>query len=79
MQVKNGAQAALTMQGMHCIDESRFALQKAASHKALATKGLAARIYAHLFSLSNFSRLVDRAVAAETSRKQVARARPADR
>jgi hypothetical protein len=73
MQVKSGDQSALTMQGMHCIDESRFAQLKAASHKALATKGLAARIYAHLFSLANFSRLVDRAVAVEARRKAAAR------
>lgn len=73
MQVKSGDQSALTMQGMHRIDETRFAQLKAASHKALATRGLAARIYAHLFSLANFSRLVDRAVAAESRRKAAAR------
>lgn len=73
MQVKSGDRSALTMQGMHCIDESRFAQLKAASHKALATRGLAARIYAHLFSLANFSRLVDRAMAREARRKAAAR------
>ena len=73
MQIKDGAEPGLTMQGMHCIDETRFATLKAASHKALATRGLAARIYAHLFSLGNFSRLVERAVAAEELRKRAAR------
>lgn len=74
MQVKSGTQSALTMQGMQCIDEGKFAQLKAASHKALATKGLAARIYAHLFSLGNFSRLVDRALASEARRSQTDRA-----
>jgi hypothetical protein len=74
MQVKQGEAAGLTMNGMYCIDESRFIAQKAASHKALATKGLAARIYAHLFSLGNFSRLVDRAVVRAAGDRQAARA-----
>jgi hypothetical protein len=70
--------AAVLLPGLMAIppvdrDESRFAQLKAASHKALATKGLAARIYAHLFSLANFSRLVDRAVAVEARRKAAAR------
>jgi SapC len=73
MQVKHGEAAGLKMNGMYCIDESRFVAQKAASHKALATRGLAARVYAHLFSLGNFSRLVDRALARAASDRQAAR------
>lgn len=61
MEVKDAGQAGVRMQGMHCIDETRLVAQNAASHKALATRGLAARIYAHLFSLSTFARLVERA------------------
>ncbi len=74
MQVKNGDAAGMTMQGMHCIDEARFAALDAAGHQTLAVKGLAARIYAHLFSLGNFSRLVDRAVALDARRRAARRA-----
>ena len=74
MQVKNGDTAGLTMQGMHCIDEAKFAAQDAAEHRTLAVKGLAARLYAHLFSLGNFSRLVDRALAQDARRRASRRA-----
>ena len=63
MQVRGGNATSLTMQGMYRIDEEKFGALKAASHKALAVKGMAARIYAHLFSLGNFARLIERAVA----------------
>ncbi|MBL8381761.1 MAG: SapC family protein [Burkholderiales bacterium] len=63
MQIKSGAETALTMQGMHCIDESRFSGLAADVHRELAQAGMAARIYAHLFSLGNFSRLLERAQA----------------
>ena len=73
MQVRHGDAPGLTMQGMFCIDENKFVELSAANHKALAGKGLAARAYAHLFSLANFSRLYDRAVAEEARRKARAR------
>lgn len=74
MQVGGGNAPGLTLQGMYCIDEAKFAGLSAANHKALAARGLAARAYAHLFSLGNFARLVDRAVALETRRKLAKRA-----
>lgn len=74
MQVGGGNAPGLTLQGMYCIDEAKFAGLSAANHKALATRGMAARAYAHLFSLGNFARLVDRAVALEARLKIARRA-----
>ena len=62
--IMNEDKPALTIQGMHRIDEKRFTDLKPASHKALVTKGFMARIYAHFASLENFSRLYSRALAA---------------
>lgn len=61
-QVLDGSSPALTLQGMHRIDEQKLADLKAPSHKALVTKGFMGRIYAHLHSLENFARLYARAV-----------------
>jgi hypothetical protein len=76
-QVTNGLQTQLKIDGIFRIDEGRFVALKAASHKALAEKGWAARVYAHLFSLANFSRLHQRAqtVAADeaAAKKRAAR------
>lgn len=60
--VVNGGEAALTIKGMHRIDEKRFLDLKPASHKALVTKGYMARIYSHFNSLDNFGRLYQRAL-----------------
>lgn len=72
-EVRNGDQPGLTLNGMHRVDEARFAALNAANHKALASRGLAARIYAHLFSLANFARLAERAIARQ-ARKAPTRA-----
>lgn len=53
----------LKLQGMHRIDEQKLNALKPAKHKALVTKGLMGRIYAHIHSLENFARLYTRAVA----------------
>jgi len=53
----------LKLQGMHRIDEHKLRALKPASHKALVTKGLMSKIYAHIHSLENFARLYTRAVA----------------
>lgn len=53
----------LKLQGMHRIDEQKLKALKPASHKALVTKGLMGKIYAHIHSLENFARLYARAVA----------------
>ncbi len=52
----------LKLQGMHRIDEQKLKALKPASHKALVTKGLMSKIYAHIHSLENFARLYSRAV-----------------
>jgi hypothetical protein len=70
--VRSG-QPAFELKGMHRINEAKFLELKAASHKALASKGWAARIYAHLFSLQNFARLHERQVARQVARKAAAR------
>ncbi len=69
--IMNEDKPALTIQGMHRIDEKRFMDLKPASHKALVTKGFMGRIYAHFASLENFSRLYSRALAsvAENARR----------
>ena len=76
-QVTDGARTQLQLGGIFRIDEARFVALKGASHKALAEKGWAARVYAHLFSLANFARLHERAqavAAAEAeARKRAAR------
>jgi len=63
MQVIGGDQAGLRLDGMYRVDESRLRDLKPASHKVLVTKGYMSKIYAHLHSLDNFSRLYSRALA----------------
>lgn len=53
----------LKLQGMHRIDEQKLKALKPAKHKALVTKGLMGKIYAHVHSLENFARLYARAIA----------------
>jgi hypothetical protein len=53
----------LKLQGMHRIDEDKLKALEPADHKALVTKGLMGKIYAHIHSLENFARLYQRAVA----------------
>ena len=73
MQVNEGGQQALELQGMRRIDEAKFLALKAANHKALIKKGLMGHIYAHFFSLANFARLYDRAVRQAPVKKTVRR------
>jgi hypothetical protein len=54
---------SLKLQGMHRIDEQKLKALKPASHKALVSKGVMGKIYAHIHSLENFARLYTRAVA----------------
>jgi hypothetical protein len=46
--------------GMYRVDEKRLEFLNAAQHKTLIRKGVMGRIYAHLMSLDNFSRLIVR-------------------
>ena len=62
-QVMQDDAPGLKLQGMHRIDEQKLKALKPASHKALVTKGVMGKIYAHIHSLENFARLYARAVA----------------
>jgi hypothetical protein len=52
--------AAMHLTGMHRVNEKALENLNAAQLKNLLRKGLMARIYLHLISLENFSRLLDR-------------------
>lgn len=71
-QVTQDGAASFTLEGMHRIDEAKLVELKPASHKALVTKGLMGRIYAHIHSLEDFGRLYGRAVsrAAEDAQRR---------
>lgn len=58
LQLKEGAAANLG--GMHRVDERKLEFLNAAQHKNLIRKGVMGRIYAHLISLENFTRLLAR-------------------
>ena len=59
--------AALNLSGMHRVDEKKLEFLNAAQHKNLVKKGIMGRIYAHLISLENFGRLMNRRPAAATA------------
>ncbi len=63
MQVLQAGAAAVRLAGMYRIDEAKLKDLNPASHKVLVGKDFMSRIYAHLHSLENFSRLYARAVA----------------
>lgn len=62
-QVIESASPGLTLEGMYRIDEQKLLALKPLSLKALVTRGLMGRTYAHFHSLENFARLYQRAVA----------------
>jgi len=51
------------MQGMHRVAEAKIEHLNASQLKNLVKKGILSRIYAHLLSLENFARLLDRKAA----------------
>ncbi len=62
MQAQTKAGAAMNLTGMYRVEEKKLAVLNAAQHKNLIKKGVMGRIYAHLISLDNFARLLDRKV-----------------
>jgi hypothetical protein len=54
---------ALQLAGMHRAGEKKLEALNAAQLKNLLKKGILARVYAHLLSLDNFARLLDRRAA----------------
>ncbi|MGQ0510494.1 MAG: SapC family protein [Betaproteobacteria bacterium] len=60
MEVVENGRKATRLKDMFRVDEAKLAALKPAAHKALVTKGFMGRVYAHLHSLENFSRLYRR-------------------
>jgi hypothetical protein len=62
MQAQPNTGAAMNLTGMYRVDEKKMEFLNASQHKNLIKKGVMGRIYAHLISLDNFTRLLDRKV-----------------
>jgi hypothetical protein len=60
MQATLSKGGAMHLTGMHRVGEKRIEALNAAQLKNLAKKGILGRIYAHLLSLENFARLLER-------------------
>jgi len=60
MQVVARDRPDFRLAGMYRVSEARLKDLKPASHKVLVNKGFMGLIYAHLHSIDNFSRLVER-------------------
>lgn len=63
MQAHPNGGAPLAMTGMYRVTEEKLAALAPETLKDLAQKGILARVYAHLISLANFGRLLDRRAA----------------
>jgi hypothetical protein len=59
----NAGGEPLHLTGMHRVAEAKIEHLNASQLKNLVKKGILARIYAHLLSLDNFARLLDRKAA----------------
>lgn len=62
MRAQTNAGASMNLTGMYRVDEKKLAFLNASQHKNLINKGVMGRIYAHLISMENFARLLDRKV-----------------
>lgn len=60
LQAKPNKGGALQLTGMHRVDEKRIEHLEVSQFKNLARKGVLGRLYAHLLSLANFPRLLER-------------------
>ena len=60
LQAQTNAGAEMNLSGMYRVEEKRLEALNAAQHKNLIRKGVMGRIYAHLISIDNFARLLDR-------------------
>ncbi len=58
---------ATNLSGMYRVDEKKMEFLNASQHKNLIKKGVMGRIYAHLISLDNFARLLDRKAGKATA------------
>jgi hypothetical protein len=50
----------MNLSGMYRVQESKLEHLNAAQHRNLYKKGMVGRVYAHLLSLANFGRLLNR-------------------
>ena len=66
MQASLSQGGSLQLAGMHRVSEKKLEALNAAQLKNLLKKGIFARVYAHLLSLDNFARLLDRRAARAT-------------
>ena len=67
MQAQTNAGAAMNLTGMYRVAEKKLEFLNASQHKNLIKKGVMGRIYAHLISIDNFARLLDRKAARTTA------------
>ena len=67
MQAKINAGEAMNLTGMHRVDEKKLEFLNASQLKNLVKKGVMGRIYAHLISLDNFARLLNRRASKATA------------
>jgi SapC len=67
MQATLHAGGPMQLTGMHRVDETKIEHLNASQFKNLAMKGILGRIYAHLLSLENFKRLLQRRTARTTA------------
>src|SRR5690349_9315050 len=67
MQAVPNEGSPIAMTGMHRVAEQKLAALEPDKLKWLAQNGILARVYAHLISLNNFGRLLDRRAAAAKS------------
>jgi hypothetical protein len=63
MQAVPSAGKPIAMTGMYRVAEQKLSELAADTRKDLVRKGILARVYAHLISLSNFGKLLDRRAA----------------
>ena len=62
MQAQPTVGGRMNLTGMYRVDEKKLEFLNASQHKNLIKKGVMGRIYAHLISIDNFARLLDRKV-----------------
>jgi hypothetical protein len=67
MQAQPTTGTAMNLTGMFRVNEAKMEFLNASQHKNLIKKGVMGRIYAHLISLDNFARLLDRKVGGTKS------------
>lgn len=67
MQAKLAQGGEVQLTGMHRVDEKKIEHLNVSQFKNLAKKGILGRLYAHLVSLENFARLLERRAAARAT------------